>query len=61
VRWLWRPPVTAQFPRLPRGAEKAMKTAKDISDLDITTEQDSHHGKEVPAGPDAFQFMTVFR
>lgn len=51
-------PVVAQFPRLPRGADRALKTAKDISELEITTEQEVTMGKEVAAR--MVQYMTVF-
>jgi predicted Zn-dependent protease len=51
-------PAAAQFPRLPRGAERAMKAAKDISEIQITTEQEITMGKEVAAR--MVQYMTVF-
>ena len=51
-------PAMAQFPRLPRGTERALKTAKDISELEITTEQEVTIGKEVAAR--MVHFMTTF-
>ncbi len=50
--------AAAQFPRLPRGAETALKTAKNLSDIQITTEQEVTMGKEVAAR--MVHFMTVF-